>query len=67
MVTEKNSLWTMKNESTRRTAKVKFKVSKMILVYSYSCINIEEFYMDFKTTAQDHSSNHCTRSLKLLQ
>ena len=47
--------------------KLNVKVSKMILVYSYSCINIEEFYMDFKTIAQDHSTNHCTRSSKLLQ
>ena len=47
--------------------KLNVKVSKMILVYSYACINIEEFYMDFKTIAQDNSSNHCTRSSKLLQ
>ena len=47
--------------------KLNVKVSKMILVYSYSCINVEEFHMDFKSIAQDHSSNHCTRSLKLLQ
>ena len=47
--------------------KLNVKVSKMILVYSYSCINTEEFYMDFKTIAHDHSSNLCTRSSKLLQ
>ena len=42
--------------------KLNVKVSKMTLVYS--CINIEEFYMEFM---QHMLSNHYTRSSKLLQ